>query len=143
MNYTNKNNNIIGTNNITINEKRPRRSSPQIPSSANKYFLLVFILFILIIGILSVVLIKRKNRINNLKDNLRIKEKSMVEIQNENNQTVTHFNKILTELNKQNNETVKQLNGLLSEKNATIEQLNKTLIEIKQERSRINNHKNK
>jgi hypothetical protein len=123
MNHSSKSNNIIGSNNITINENIQRRSSPEGRSLRNTCFSLLLIIFILTSGMLSIMLIKRNNRINHLKDNLRIKQNFIVETQN------------------QNNQAVKQLNNLLSEKNATIEQLNKTLIEIKQERSRISNHK--
>ncbi len=69
-------------------------------------------LFILTLGILIVVLIKGNN--------LRMKETCIPEIQN------------------QDNQTVKQLRDQLLENNATIEQLNKTLVEIQQRRSRIN-----
>ncbi len=127
MNYSNNNNNIIDSNNITINENTERTSSPSkqcftISSLKNKYFLFPFILFILTLGILIFIIIEGNNRINHVDNKLRMNQ---------------HF--IIETLN-QNNQTVKQLNNLLSEKNATIEQLNKTLIESKNERSRINNH---
>jgi hypothetical protein len=122
INHSGNNNNIIGSNNITINENIQRRSSAERLSLRNKYFSLLLIIFILTLGILSVLLIKRNNRINYLEDNLRIKENFIVETQTQNHRAVKH------------------LNNLLSEKNVTIEQLNKTLMEILQRRSRINNH---
>ncbi len=122
INHSGNNNNIIGSNNITINENIQRRSSAERLSLRNKYFSLLLIIFILTLGILSVLLIKRNNRINYLEDNLRIKENFIVETQTQNDRAVKH------------------LNNLLSEKNVTIEQLNKTLMEILQRRSRINNH---
>ncbi len=157
IDYSNNNNNIIDSNNITINGDTQRKwSSPKqglcIPSLTNKCFLLPLILFILTLGILTVILIGGIEHINNLKSNLQIKQNFIVETQNKNNQTVKisnkvlleqykrieQFNKTLTELNNQNNQTVKQLNDQLLEKNATIEHLNKTVIECKAERSRIN-----
>jgi TolA-binding protein len=44
----------------------------------------------------------------------------------------------IPEIQNQDNQTVKQLRDQLLENNATIEQLNKTLVEIQQRRSRIN-----
>lgn len=159
MNYINNSNNIIDSNDITVNQNTQRRSPSRkqwscMSSLRNRYFLLALILFILILGILIVVLIEGNNRINNLKNSLRIKESFIALAQNETNQTakqsnkllleqherIEQFNKTITELNKQNNQTVKQWNDQLLEKNRTIEDLNKTLAECKKERSKINNY---
>ncbi len=126
-NYSNSNNNIIGSNNININPiningdtqgklslRKPWLCISLLP---NKCFVLPFILFILILGVFIVVLIGGMEHINNLENNLQVK------------QVVTP---------NQNNQTVKQLNNLLSEKSATIEQLNQTLMATLQRRSRIN-----
>ncbi len=90
---------------------------------------------------LIVVVIGGNNRINNLKNNLSRNQCFISGTENENNQTVKDFNVTLTELNTQTNPTIKEVSNLSSKKNApTIEHLNKTFIECKKERSRINNH---
>ncbi len=128
IDYSNNNNNIIDSNNITINEDTQRRSSSRkqwlcLSSLTNKYFVLPLILFILTLGILIVVLIERNTRINHLQNNLRINQNFIVETQN------------------QNNQIEKQLKNQLLERNATIEHLQQTLVEMKQKRSKMNNHR--
>jgi uncharacterized protein HemX len=160
-NTTYSSHNIIDNNNTNVNEDKQTKLSSQkayfsVPLLRNKCFVLSLVLFLLILGILIVVLIGGNEHINNLKNNLQIKKKLIVErenqtnqtmeqlietitkLQKQNDQTVKDFNKTLTELNK-NNQTIKELNSLSWRKSETIEQLNKKLIEIKQT-SKINNH---
>jgi septal ring factor EnvC (AmiA/AmiB activator) len=122
-NYSNNNNNISDGNIIITNEDAQRRSSARekwfcIRLLKNKYF--PFILFLLVI--LIVILNQKQSRINHWERNLQINQSCISETEN------------------QSNRTEKQWNNILSEKNAIIEQLNKTLIEMKQERSRINSY---
>jgi DNA repair exonuclease SbcCD ATPase subunit len=147
-----KKNDIIDGENKTINEDKQKRSSSRKPSFCvrslkNKWFVLPSILFILKLVILIVVLIKGKNRINNLKDDLRIKEKFIAEAENQSNQTmeqsnkrlleqqetIEQLNKNITELKKKNNQTIKQFNDHLLQNNATIQQLNKNITELKKQ----------
>ncbi len=139
----------IDSKNITINEKRSlsRKACFCVAFLRNKCFVLPFVLFILLLtlGMLIFVLIEGNNRINNLKDDLRIKENFIAEAENQSNQTIEQWNKRLfkqqetieqlnksiEELKKQNNQKIKQLNDLLLQNNATIEHLNKTFIEYK------------
>jgi hypothetical protein len=158
----------IDSKNITINEDAQKRSPSRkacfcVAFLKNKCFVLPFVLlFILVLtlmGMLIFVLIEGNNRINNLKDNLRIKENFIAEAENQSNQTMEQLNKRLleqqeineqsnkrllkqqeiteqlnkniTELKKQNNQKIKQLNDRLLQNNATIEHLNKTFIECK------------
>lgn len=78
-------------------------------SSTNKYFLLIFLLFISTLGILIIVLIIGIKRINSLESNIQIKR----------NDAVVH---------------------IVPKEKEIIEQLNKTLIEINNERSRVDKH---
>ncbi len=125
INHNGNNNNTSDGNNTAVDENTNRRSSSRkarfcVLLLKYKCFVLPLILFILTLGVLIIVLIEENNPINHSEDNLQINQTFIVQTQNQNNETVT------------------QSEDYLLEKNATIEQLNNTLIESKNERSRIN-----
>jgi hypothetical protein len=114
----------IDGNDITINEDAEKSSSSRkacfcVPLLKNKCFVLPSILFLLVLGMLIVVLIKGNTHINNLKNNLQIRESFISEREN------------------QTNQMIKERDRLLWEKSAKIEQINRKLIERNKERSTV------
>ncbi len=139
------NNTIIDNNDTNVNEDiqttlTSRKAYFSVPLLWKKCFVLLLVLFLLTLGTLIVLFIEGNERINNLKNNLEIKEKLIVETENQTNQTMEQSIETITKLQKQNNQTIKEFNSLLSAKNTTIEHLNRKLRERSKERSRINNH---
>ena len=128
-------NNIINSQNINIDGSAQKIFSSRkgcigMSSSTGKGLFFALVLFLLTLGTFIIALLHGMDRINNLKNNLQIKQNLIVEIEDRNNRTVKQsnnfvleqqrmieqLNKILVESNAEHNQTVKRLSNLILEK---------------------------
>ena len=137
------NNDTIQINPINVEEDRQnllseRKQGFWRSSLIKKCLLLIFASLILVLVILIIIVSQTKTQVDSLKQNLRIQEGSDAEMHHlldDKDQVINHLSQIIMELNQQQNHSTNQFNTRLSERSLTIEQLNKTFIESKQERS--------
>ena len=129
-NMINSNNTTISGVNINTDNQRTsllessRNRSSNMFWKTNKTFLFILFLISCATGPLIILLVMRTRVINNLTNVLIRKNDTLLEIKN------------------QNNQTIKQLNDRLLENNKTIEQLTNQLKVAEEEKSRINTHLN-
>ncbi len=136
INYTgnNNNNSFIDSNNININPIQFDLDLENIsipPSSRNRSFckpslkkkclILMFLLFVITLGILIGFLILKTKNNDHLKDDLQEKDG------------------LISKIRLENNSTMEEKNKMLLGKMERIQQLTKQLIESEKERSRMNN----
>lgn len=129
---------LLNTNTIPINIGEDRENlllerdrSFWKSSLLKKCLLSIFTSLILVLIVLVVIVSQTKNQIESLKENLRREEASEDEMRrllDEKDQLIKDFNQL-------QNQSIEQFNTRLAERSSALDQLNKTHLQFKAERS--------